>query len=75
MADELTEALLKENAAAPAEVTGDGGTVKEHPLPDQIKVLDRQAGIDAVTGTNNQGGPKSPWGSLRPARVVPPGSV
>ncbi len=35
MSEEL-EDTIKENAQSPAKVTGDAGSVEQHPLPDQI---------------------------------------
>ena len=37
MAKELTD-RIKESAQEPSEVTGDSGSMKQHPLKDQIEV-------------------------------------
>lgn len=36
MSDEITDAIL-ESATKPAEASGDGHSVKQHPLPDLIE--------------------------------------
>lgn len=44
-------------------------------LEKRLKVADKLAGNSAVEGTNANGGAKSGWNTLRPARVVPPGAI
>ena len=41
MADDLVDKIA-ENAQAPAQVTGDSGSMQQHPIPDQI-AADRYA--------------------------------
>ena len=36
MAKELSDTTMRENAAGPAEVSGDSGSMKQHSLRDQI---------------------------------------
>jgi len=65
----LDDDFLETAATRPAEAAGDAGSAKQHKLPELIQALDRKAGVDAVAGTNSNGGPKSAWGLLRPARA------
>ena len=55
--------------------TVDGRTTVATPIPDLIAADKHIAGRTALTGTNDRGGSKSAWGGLRPARVIPPGTV
>ncbi len=64
MADDLTS-TIRDNAAAPAEVSIDGQTVKQHPLRDQIEA-DRY--VSAKQATKNKLG-------IRITRVSSPGAV
>jgi len=59
-----THETLKENAAAPAEVSIDGQTVKQHPLRDQIDA-DRYAASKAAVRKGL---------GVRMVRVAPPGA-
>jgi len=65
MAEELEDAI-KENAAGPAKASGDGTSMEQHKLPDQIAADKYLAGKKAMA---------SPTLGLRMARIVPPGSV
>lgn len=67
-------AALEALALEPASATVDGSTVTAHPLGDVADALDRAAARKSLTGPNPHGGPRSGWGTLRPARVVPPGA-
>lgn len=72
---EITEQQIADLAAAPSNVTTDGLSISERPIDEVIdakEYLDRKA---ALTGANANGGSRSGWGSLRPARVVPPGAI
>lgn len=40
----------------------------------QIAVADAIQSRDLIAGTNANGGPKTGWGFLRPARAIPPGA-
>jgi len=64
MADELENAI-REAAQQPAEVSVDGQTVKQQPLPDQIEADRYLASKDAA---------KKGLG-VRMTKVVPPGAV
>ncbi len=73
MADDLTDAIT-DAAQEPAEAAGDGHSVKSRTIDEMIKADQYAKAQSAVSGSNDQGGKKSPWGCLRPARVVLPGS-
>jgi hypothetical protein len=63
MPDDLTNAI-KENATAPAEVSVDGQSVKQHPLRDQIEA-DRYVSSKAAARKRL---------GIRMTKVVPPGA-
>ncbi len=63
MADELDEAI-RENAAGPAKVEGDAGSVQQHPLTEQIAADRYLAGKEAAKGKRR---------GLRFSKLVPPG--
>jgi hypothetical protein len=65
MAEDLSDAIA-ENAAAPAQVSTDAGTVRQHPLSDQIEADRYLASKEAVT---------RPTRGLRFNKLVPPGAV
>lgn len=73
MADLTT--TITQVAGEPQSATSDGQSATAQPLPDLIEADRYLKGTSAVTGTNPQGGPRSGWGSLRMARVIPPGAV
>ena len=58
-------------ASKPAEVETDGLKIKSHSLADLIAANQEAAAETAVDGTNENGGPLSAWGCLRPARALP----
>lgn len=64
MAKELTD-HIRENAQGPAEVTGDSGSMKQHPLKDQI---------EADRYLNSKQATRSPRLGLRVTKLVPPGA-
>lgn len=66
---------IEQAATEPASATSDGQSASSHPLPDLVEADQYLAGKTAVTGDNASGGPRSGWGMLRPARVIPPGAV
>ena len=73
-----TAAEIAAAAAAAAEIgvqstTTDGQTtVAMEPLR-QLATADAVAARELLGATNPQGGPRSPWGMLRPAQAVLPG--
>ena len=64
MAKELTE-TIEENAQGPAEVAGDSGSMKQHPLKDQIEA-DRYLKSRQASRTSGLG--------VRVSKLVPPGA-
>lgn len=63
MADELDDTIEK-NAKGPAKVSGDAGSVEQHPLPDQIEADRFLASKKAATDKRR---------GLRFNKLVPPG--
>ncbi|HOF18978.1 MAG TPA: hypothetical protein PK082_08705 [Phycisphaerae bacterium] len=64
MAKELSE-TIRENAAGPAEVSGDAGSMKQHPLRDQIEA-DRYLNSKQASRASGLG--------VRVSKMVPPGA-
>lgn len=60
------EDTIRENAAGPARVAGDAGTVEQHPLSEQIAADKFLAAKEAA---------QSPSRGLRFNKLVPPGSA
>lgn len=71
----LTQAELEAMARAPAQVATDAISETERPADDVAKLaaLAANAGLDS--GTNSNGGRKSAWRQVRPARSLPPGAI
>jgi hypothetical protein len=59
---------------SPQEMSGDTGTVRERSADDFIKLDQYASAAEAVDATNVNGGPRSAWHCLRPARVQLPGA-
>jgi hypothetical protein len=74
-ADEIAEAAATTAADGVQSAMADGQSATAIDPLKQLDVADRIAKREALTGNNPQGGPRSGWGLLRPARVVPPGAV
>lgn len=72
---DLTADDIAAAAQQPASASVDGRSAAAVPIPDQIAAAKFQAVADALDGTNDNGGPKSGWGKLRPARARPGGAV
>jgi hypothetical protein len=70
----MDDALLEELAAAPASSAVDSQSVSERSASDLIALDNHLTAKANVAGTNNQGGAKSAWNGLRPARFAPPGA-
>ena len=68
MTEELDDTIL-ENAQGPAEGRGDSFSMKQHPLPDQIKADKYLAGKGALADRT-----KKTMG-VRFVQLVPPGGV
>ena len=64
MAKELDE-TIRDNAAAPAEASGDQGSMKQHPLKDQIEA-DRYLNSKQAAQSSGLG--------VRKSKLVPPGA-
>ena len=64
MADELDQAI-RDNASGPAEVHGDAGSVKQHPIAEQIEA-DRY--LQSKQATRRKGF------AIRLKKLVPPGT-
>lgn len=69
----MTPEELEELASKPQSASVDGRAANARSADDVLKLLDRAAAEDALTGTNENGGPKSPWRCLRMARASMPG--
>ena len=63
--NDATDEKLREQAQAPAKVSGDAGSVEQHPLPDQIEA-DRYLAAKEAIKKRNRG--------LRLNKLVPPGA-
>ncbi len=68
MADDLID-TIKDAATEPAAATNDGRSMTARSIPDMIAADQYKKASTALSGS------KSGWNALRPARVVPPGSV
>ena len=67
-------AEIARTAADPQSATIDGNTATTQPIPDLIRADQYLAAKGSLRGSNAHAGPRSGWGTLRPARVVPPGA-
>lgn len=67
--DPVSADSIAEAANGPASASVDGQTAAAHPIPDQLKALDKKAVEDALAGTNQNGGPVSGWSKMRTARA------
>jgi hypothetical protein len=67
----IPASTFEDQAGQPAQASGDAGSVTSRPADDIIKLAAAAAGVTAVAGTNPQGGPRSLWNRLRPARILP----
>lgn len=72
---DLTPEAIAAAAQEPASATVDGRSAAAVPIPDQIEAARFAAASDALAGTNDNGGPRSGWAFLRPARARPGGAV
>lgn len=71
---DLTEQIVSD-AAEPIASSGDGESATGRTLTELIEADKYLKGQQAVSGSNDSGGPRSGWGGLRTARAVPPGAV
>jgi hypothetical protein len=70
----LTAAELEALARTPAAASTDAGSATARSADDVLKLDAAAAGVDALTGPNGQGGAKSAFRCLRPARAGLPGA-
>lgn len=70
--DDVDERLAA-MADEPAAVTSDGQSATNQPIPVVIELHHHAATVDALSGTNQKGGPVSGWGGIRFARAKPGG--
>lgn len=75
MADPVTTDSIAEAANSPASASVDGMSAQAVSIGDQIKAHQYAAANEALAGTNANGGPKSGWSKLRPARAKNGGAV
>jgi hypothetical protein len=71
---DLTPDTIATAAAGPASAAQDGRSATAHPIPDQLTAAAAAGTANAVAGTNRNGGPRSPFGLMRPARAVTEGA-
>lgn len=74
-AEDLTADSIAEAATQPASASVDGQSAAAVSISDQIAALKFKESVAAAAGTNDNGGPKSGWGMLRPARAKNQGAV
>lgn len=72
--DELYDAAATHAEEGVQSATVDGRSATAMDPLKQIQVADAIHSRDLIAGTNANGGAKSGWGFLRPARAVPPGA-
>lgn len=65
---------LESIADEPAAVTSDGQSATNQPIPDLIELHRYASGREALSGSNDNGGPKSGWRCVRMAKGTPPGA-
>lgn len=70
----LTPDELEALARKPQSVTTDAGSATQRSADDVKKLLALEADAAALDGDNPQGGRKSAWRQVRPARHIPPGT-
>ena len=73
--DEIRDSVSTDAEAGVSSFTAGDQTTTVLDLEKRLKVADKLAGNDAVSGTNANGGAKTGWNTLRPARVVLPGAI
>lgn len=71
--DETPTQTLEDALAEPTSASVDGQSVTSRPIQDLIAGEDKLAAKTIAAGVNANGGPRSGWNGLRPARIIPPG--
>ena len=74
-ASDIAETIAEIAADGIQSATQDGRTAVAKPIGELDAARKIVAAESAVSGPNVNGGSRSLWGSLRPARVIPPGGV
>lgn len=69
--DELTPESIAEAATQPASASVDGKSAAAHSITDMIAADKYARAAAAAEGVNENGGPRSGWGTLRGARGRP----
>lgn len=72
-ASDIADNIATTAAAGIASATVDGQSVQALDLSKQIEAQRAVATSTELAGANPQGGKRSGWNSLRPAKFVPPG--
>lgn len=67
--------IIASESALPLKSGGDGQSAEGQPLPDLIAADKHLAAKTTLAVTNANGGSRSGWAGLRPARVIPPGGA
>lgn len=74
-ASDITETIAEIAVDGVQTAAQDGRSATAISIADLERAKKILAGEAAVSGGNPAGGSRSAWGSLRPARVVPPGGA
>jgi hypothetical protein len=69
MPDAVDADSIAEAAASPASASVDGQSASAVSISEQIKAQQNKEVADALTGTNQNGGPVSGWSKMRMARA------
>jgi len=67
--------IIESEAALPASSSSDGQSAEGQPLPHLVAADKHLNTKTALAGDNGNGGSRSGWRGLRPARVIPPGGA
>lgn len=72
MPSDINESI-EEMAQKPVSAKNDFGEVQARPIGEMVEAEQHVATSEALSGTNQNGGPVSGWGCLRIARAKPGG--
>ena len=75
MATAVTPDLIAEAATAPASASVDGQSATAVPVDQQIAADVYAKSATTASGANANGGARTGWGALRPARAILPGQT
>lgn len=59
----------------PSSAAVDGQSATNQPIPDVIALQHTASAKSELAGENPQGGKRSGWCALRPAKFIPPGAT